>query len=464
MNRENMMRRFLLCILGVLFFSLIQSPAHAQDESEPGVQFKWHGLIAMEVGQIVKGIYRSNTNYETDADHIWQEKLLLRIGGELIIGDRFNAIFLGQGVLAYPYPIVNLTRDFQLAQPARLFYPLQGEGIYSFLGDPKAPFAQAAVGFFPYKYNPDVKNLGEFLFRTSTYPLYFNNDFDFPRARMLGIRLSGNSQNLFSAVQVKMDALFFSELEFYPTQGWGLAGIASCTILKGIEIGGGISGHNLFSVYNSMTGTGFDQRDLITPHHGSYFIKTDSSTVIVEGAPTTIYDTTFYSFKGLKAMARLAFDPKVFFNSSLFGPNDLRVYAEACLVGIANQGEYYKYPENRIPVAFGINLPGFKVIDMVNVEFEYLNTDHPLNWTQVYRLQLPIPVEATSENDLSYTRNPWKWSIFIEKRFLKHIGIKAQVSRDHYVPKAYTAIYENRGEFLKRWNDWMWMLKTEVSW
>lgn len=34
------------------------------------------------------------------------------------------------------------------------------------------------MGYFPYKFNPDATNLGEFLFRTGTYPLYLISNFN----------------------------------------------------------------------------------------------------------------------------------------------------------------------------------------------------------------------------------------------------------------------------------------------
>ena len=52
-----------------------------------------------------------------------------------------------------------------------------------------------AVGYFPYKYNPEARNLGEYLFRSGTYPVYLTNDYDFPLARVAGLRYGLNFSN-----------------------------------------------------------------------------------------------------------------------------------------------------------------------------------------------------------------------------------------------------------------------------
>jgi hypothetical protein len=73
-------------------------------------------------------------------------------------------------------------------RPQYLFYPHDVEGTYS-LGDMERPFLTLGFGVFPFKYNPDVRNLGEYLYRTGTYPPTMSNTFDFPLARLTGFRL-----------------------------------------------------------------------------------------------------------------------------------------------------------------------------------------------------------------------------------------------------------------------------------
>ena len=50
----------------------------------------------------------------------------------------------------------------------------QAEAVYAF-GDVERPMLQLHLGTFCYKYNPDVRNLGEYLFRSGPYPNYILN-------------------------------------------------------------------------------------------------------------------------------------------------------------------------------------------------------------------------------------------------------------------------------------------------
>ena len=47
------------------------------------------------------------------------------------------------------------------------------------------------VGYFPIKYNDNARNLGEYLFRSGTYPQYLTANFDFAAARVTGLNAFG---------------------------------------------------------------------------------------------------------------------------------------------------------------------------------------------------------------------------------------------------------------------------------
>jgi hypothetical protein len=461
------MRRIVSIATVVLAFLLPHEVGAQEVKGEDEIlEFKAHGLVAFEAGQIVSGVRNEGTNM-LPIDHIWQERLLLRIGGQVDLGERFTASFLAQGNLAFSYPMDNANKDKNSLSARKIFFPLEGQGSYS-IGNVNSPFLKIALGFFPFKYNQDVRNLGEFMFRTSTYPLYFNNEFDFPRARLLGLRLTSDIKVNEILSSIHAEGLFFSELDFYPAQNWGLAAIASVKLFNILEIGGGITGNNLFSVYGNANKTGFEFLDLVTPKSDlNKYLDTNNITMRVDtqySFPDTNYDTAiagYYTFRGSKAMVRLALDPKPLIPLSIFGENDLRLYAEMCIVGLKNYPYQYEKPICRMPIAFGFNFPGFKIVDLINIELEYLNTGNKLlSSFWVLEDRIPKPLETT---EATYKRNPWKWSIFIEKRFMKHIAFKFQLARDHIVPKAYNADYEERGESLFRKGDWAWMMKSEFS-
>jgi hypothetical protein len=101
------------------------------------------------------------------------------------------------------------------------------KGLYSF-GDPQNPFLQIEAGYFPYKYNPDVRNLGEYLFRSFCYPASLLNTFDRPYADLLGLRI-GNAIPL-SGGSFHHDLLFTSETKYYPLKDFSLSYVADYSI------------------------------------------------------------------------------------------------------------------------------------------------------------------------------------------------------------------------------------------
>jgi hypothetical protein len=173
--------------------------------------------------------------------------------------------------------------------PKYYFYPHHMEGSYSF-GDPDRPFLRLGAGIFPYKYNPDVRNLGEYLFRTGTYPGFMISEFDFPLTRMTGFRASVHPLE-----DLNLDVMLINDpIQLPPLGDWGIAVLGDYTVLKAVTIGGGVFFSHLLSVCEEYT----------TPRYSTNVSYIDSVN----------NDTTFYSFRGTKVMGRLTFDPKAFFD------------------------------------------------------------------------------------------------------------------------------------------------------
>jgi hypothetical protein len=165
----------------------------------------------------------------------------------------------------------------------------------------------------------------------------------------------------------------------------------------------------------------------------------------------------------------------------LFGKEDLKVYSEAAILGLEN------YPANdtvnspatgdnniwgydtlahKIPVVMGFNVPGFKVLDLISLEFEWYGCTYPMNLANAVRLgnQYAYPIPAEYNKPLSwYTSDNWKWSVYVKKMFAKeHLAVILQFARDHMrfqhildEPKVYE-------EALVRPNNWWWT--TKISW
>ncbi len=300
-------------------------------------------------------------------------------------------------------------------------------------------------GYFPFKYNPDARNLGEYLFRTGTYPGFIQTNFDFPLARLSGLWMSGNAFDGFN-----WDALLTINTQYATIGDMNLTGIFSYQPIKFFEIGGGVSfcsiisanSENTHPTYNSLAAKGNEDDDY------------DPVANIVK--TSTGYDTSYsystYTFAGTKLMARISLDPKQLLPDEIkgiFGENDAKIYSEATILGVKDYPVSidgltdYTDVWKRTPVMFGFNVPTFKLLDVLSVEGEYYGSPYPDDMSAIVVNGVPTPLNTITESN----NNPkgielsdysdslsghWKWSVYAKKTILNHFNITAQVARDHY--------------------------------
>lgn len=314
-----------------------------------------------------------------------------------------------------------------------------------------------SVGYFDFKYNPDVKNLGEFMFRSATYPAYIITYMDYPEAKLLGLHLCNELFNK----HFKQDLLFTTETTFYPTQDWSLSYLLSYNLGHFMEVGAGASLSHLLSVYNDKfdPGMGSLTDPKVKGENGNQYIDENG-------------DTLYYTFRGNKVMGRLSFDPKVFIPraNELFGESDLKFYAEAIVIGTTSYpdtrlggGQQYSYSKwkEKMPVTFGFNLPAYKILDVFNMEFEWWDSKYINNYYNVYiTTSLPNPDKLNSK----VNRSPWKWSVLAKKSFCDgHFSVIGQAARDHMRLPSANYQHSPTQEMLVEAGDWWWSFKTSFS-
>jgi hypothetical protein len=218
----------------------------------------------------------------------------------------------------------------------------EAQGIYSFFDSENSIIQMSlAVGYFPFKYNPESKNLGEYLFRTGSYPEYIITDFDFPKARLMGFNFSCTLLK-----DLQLNALFTSEYVEPPYFDYSLSFVAGYSFLnKMFDVGAGISFDRLLPMRPEVT------------QDASYVMDNKNNYVIENG------DTLHYTKQGTKLMGRLTFDPKPLLPfAEKLGPEDGKLYGEMAVLGTKNYGAYYPDILKRMPVMCGFNLPTFPII------------------------------------------------------------------------------------------------------
>jgi hypothetical protein len=485
--------RFALPLIAMLCFAMTSAADESgRIELPEGVVLRPHMYGHFQSGQIEKGSLKyddvNTFGYgigQYKIDHVWSEDAVIEFGFDAIYRQQLKLAFTLGTKLYFSYPMreadkytKNLRQDVFLGDLYAQYH----------IGDIAMPYFLGQVGFFRYKYNPECRNFGDYLFRTGTYPIWFDMGFDAPWQRLLGLHGQTNLLN-----SLTLDGLLVSST-VAPAMNWSVAFLANYDVasLHFIDIGAGVDFANLFSVYTDHSFPIFGG-DLTTP----------KSTQVNNRYITADGDTAWYTFKGTKVMGRISIDPKVFIQWKEFGENDLKLYAEADIIGIKsypdtgiNQGGQpqflapsYNKLWQKMPVTIGFNLPTHPVVtygvlpgllvwwlenkfnnkyrlDILNVELEWFGARYyndPSNLINYGSQPLPYNVWAFWDQSVSPRKCFLKWSVYAKKTFLNgHFSITGQLARDHMRLPCAAYSYEMWNELLVEAKDWGWYLKT--SW
>jgi len=449
--------------------------------------------------EIQAGKYK-NFKYLPDGYELtnkWMQDNILTMGLRTRINDRLSGdVSLKAWLYFNPFPdsLMQNTRQ-DMNAPTIDFYMMSARMKLRLSRNPEDSVFNLEIGLFPFKYNQDVRNLGEYLFRTGCYPGYiYSEGFDLAGTQLSGIHLRNN---LLNGV-MKNDLFFTSELYLYPAKDFSLTFLTDITPVPNrvINFGFGLQLFRFLSVDNAYT----------TPT--KYEHVKDAGTPEEKMAPnwymTSSGDTAYYTFAGTKIMARLAFDPKPLFGSpDIFGPEDLKLYSEAIILGVKNypacldSNNYYSRPNNefgydklmqKMPIMIGFNFPAFKLLDVLSLEVEYYGKKY-VNRVPIYAnssnmLRLPLPYDPRINQGYPYgdslTLRPeasgeysketymsgaaqWKWSIYAKKTLFDRFNITLQFARDHTLIKTGLAQNVDFEEIFIKGKQWYWMLKFGYS-
>lgn len=432
--------------LFLITFALFTGISGGTIELDDDITIRPMGYGSFEFGQIGHGYYRKGASpFSLPIHHVTQERCFSNLGFTVTYQDFLEIELLGEGMMAFSTPQIG--NEPTTMQTRHFFYIKRSNATVSFLKSDSHE-GKIQVGYFPYKYNSDVRNLGEYLFRTIPYPLVVFADFDYAQTDLLGLRLNFQFLN----GMIGNDLILHSETVAHPVQNWSLSNISSVNIMNFATIGGGVSLHHFFSAYQgqNITGSAEELFYLKSPYFNSLTEEEKQEMALID------YDA-------VKLMGRLAFDPKVFIPLEIFGKNDLRIYGEVNIMGLKDYPIYHEKLTDRILWSFGFNLPGLNVIDIVNLEFEYCENRSSFSDAQFYS-DTPELTSIAISNGLK--RTPWRWSVYLKKSlFNEHFSIITQFARDHKKLNFYyfTKSEMSFRETLPTKDDWWWTLKTEYK-
>ena len=416
-------------------------------------------MVALEEGQFVK----CDNNLGPMPFRPWLTDEFVQLGFKATINRHFSLAIIPQIKIwndTWNWTVVNNPSNAAqnpLTQHTTVSLH-DAEGIVSF-GNKDALAFNLATGVIPYKYNEDAKNLGEYLFRTGEHPAYIFTSFDESYAIMTGLRASLQLYRNFTA-----DLFFTTETQIQPLNDWSLSFLL---------------GYSLPGYFNVGAGIMFDRLIPAVP----LLDKPVSGTLNTYYTSTGQLDT--FTWGGTKVMARLSFDPKGFLSpkiKSIFGKDDGKIYGEAAILGVNNitpykeildnkgrpiKGSYeidsaynyYSDIKQRIPVMFGFNVPTFKQLDYLSMEFEWYGWPYSrgMSTMESFYYFLPLP------NGTDIETVPWKYSFNFRKTMWGHFSVIGQIARDHTRHDSYAIRYYDPTEIFRTGEQWGWWLKLQYS-
>jgi hypothetical protein len=450
------------------------------------------GTAELQAGQYKNFKYRKEGFELTDK---WMQDNILTMGIRSTINERLSGdVSLKAWLFFNPFPdslMKDVTKDMNA--PSIDFYMMSARMKLRLSPDPEDSLFNLEIGLFPFKYNREVRNLGEYLFRTGCYPGYiYSEGFDLAGTQLSGIHLRNN---LLDGAVIN-DLFFTSELYLYPAKDFSLTLLTDISPANNrvINFGLGLQFFRLLSVDKAYT----------TP------TRYESLRGAAEQKPapnwyiTGAGDTAYYTFAGTKIMGRLTFDPKPLLKlPDIFGPEDLRLYAEAIILGVKNypanlDSSNINYPRpinefgfdklmEKMPIMAGFNLPAFRLLDVLSLEVEYYGKKY-VNRVPIYAnsqdmMRLPLPYDPKinqgypngdtlflPEASGAYSKDTyktgvaqWKWSLYARRTLFENFNITLQFARDHTLIKTGLAQNVDFEEIFIKNNQWYWMLKFGYS-
>ena len=378
--------------------------------------------------------------------------------GQIKSGHTGNAVYDDQtltrtGVYLTTSGIYNKNLDVRITIGGLFWYPLtpgehsaerlvrfgpgvgQAQGIYSY-GNPENPSAKLHFGLFSEKYT-DATNLGEYLFRSGTYPGYLVTG---------GWSYINSASYLAQGVKlilptfggmVTHEFTLFMERDYEPTSDISPGYLLTVKPLAFLEFGAGI----VWSHAISLNPDRLAPKDTVNNGYSKItnlpiLQATDSVTKFT---PRDHPDQVgFYTFRGFKTMARASIDIGPLFGNERIHAGDFKLYTEMAILGVQDQPYYYDDIKDRMPIMVGINLPTFGLLNKLSIEGEYYKHRFPNTVGMPFYYALPLPLNQNDSpnnypDSLASVNKSrfWHWSVYGSRKITQGITLFAQAASDH---------------------------------
>lgn len=466
----------LIGTLGALF------SANAADSD---IHFKG-AQVFTEFGTIVKGLELSTDTL----DNMWVQ----RFGGTFDIeaskGEHLDLYFGTGSVFWHAIPAL----DNQSA--TKVFYgdPILTKAYVQFhSGDREDPKWVGKLGFFPVKLT-QAKNLGEYMFRTGTYPNFIVTGNGYTAVNTASVPVLGTQWTHHITPNLSHDLFFTSERQSYPLHDFSLSYLAK---FKNdfVQVGLGLQLDRLIPITPSLTTPSNPKNTWFTHQGQKYANNPDYYSLLAVGAtadsnaaeaaawmakknlvdslrtaweanPASQPKLEKYSFKGIKPIAMLSLNFKSLFETDLFHGDEMLLYSEAVLMGWEDMPVYYENRMDRLAVMMGFNLPTFGLLDQFNIEVERTSSKFVNGYRIAREGSLPLP-DYNYDQVNGYDPDDWKgddfkWSFFLSRKIIEGFSIQAQVASDHLRGRRFTRVVSENPVLVDD-SHWYYFIKMQAS-
>lgn len=467
-----------------VFLAAFLAAIPAQSEGTDGIRFK--GAQAFyEFGSIMKGV-------ELSTDTITNQ-WVQRFGGtfdlEASRGEHLGLYFGTGSIFWHAVPLVVGN------SAAKVFY---GDAILTkafaqfTVGDKQAPFMTGKLGFFPVKYG-NARNLGEYLFRTGTYPDYIVTGNGYTSVNTTTTAVLGTQWSQGFSNGLSHDLFITSERQSYPLHDLSLTYLAQ---YKGgfFNAGLGIQFDRLIPVKPSITtpteekNTWFEYQGRKYANNPEYYHllgmgaghdgRADSTRWFADEAlvdslrkawvadPASRPKLNKYSFQGIKPLAMMSLDFKSLFGEGIFRNDEMMLYSEAALMGWENRPIYYEKRMDRLVAMVGFNFPTFGLLDNLNVEVERNTSPFVNGYRNAREGNIPLPDynydQVNGYDPEDRHGDDIKWSVYMGRKIIDGFQIQAQAASDHLRGRRYTRVVSENSLLVDK-PDWYYAIKLVVA-
>lgn len=341
-------------------------------------------------------------------------------------------------------------------------------------------------GYFPYKYNPSSRNLGEYLFRTEAYPVVvYTGGWSWLNSagyNAVGLKLTHEGKAF------KHDLGIFGEYFNAPIYDMTPMYVATWKPTAGFTWGGGVALHRYLSpetrmrreltkerVYfenfyvpaNDTTGGKPLKRPArrlsmlkedIEALGGNEFLAADSLYKLAENRDT-VSKTIRFDNRAVKLMTHASLDFNGLFGLDAGKTGPFELYGEIAFLGLKNYDIFYTKLTQRMPYMLGFSIPTFGLLNHLSFEYEVLKNPNIQSLGSTFDV-LDLAPEGNYRYQ-EFTKDDSKWSVHASRSLTTFLTLYLQVANDHMRLKDKYA----RPEFVPITNDpghWYWL--TRIQW